>query len=839
MSGKVREAEVIQSDLNSALVEKEAAVKMVESLKGQVSSKDADFKAASAALDSANAKITALEKELVSATASLTAQLREMQSESAAKDASIAKLEAQVAALQAQVAASSGDATTTEKQIADLQAKNQDLQTSIADLNSQISVLNTQKSALQAQTKTLQDQLTKIQFSTVDKTDYDTLKIQLATAVDKAAVLQSQLSSSQADTATLKNQLGVANAQIKTLQDQIATYQAASDAAQAQIKTLQAQIASNTSTQTDISKLQAQIATLQGQLDAANKDKTTAQSTISTLQTQVATATDTITTLRAENAKLQGRITRMVSIAGVVPKDYVLMKANNTMNCLSYDGTTLTLKPCAAVSAQLWHYDRVDGYIYNRNGQVLEALTGSDGVKVTTLAKSSVQMWTPVNNAFLMNEATGKYLGSKTDGTIVQMAQSSATSFGFTNKLDGTTPIIVPAIEIGGPITCPSDMDLKGGLCYSRCPLGWTSDGGLVCYKECPDNWNGDKSLTHCMKNRVYSAAKVPSACPTTAPFEYGGLCYQTCPSGSSNDFGQITSCRSNCPSGARQDPNTCYTSADIKTRSTTYSKSQPLVSQCPSGTYNTWGGCYPGCPWNYSMTSAGRCTENCPSGYRDDGTTCWRDTYWYDADIRSNIAPWDSCPSGYFRPTAGEWRCVRCYNGGSFDGSRCRVDADTKTKGVNWVTAKFPELVCPSTAPNKIGGLCYPNCPSGTTRENGNLEFCSTNCPSGYITEPLTCRKDAVITNRTVVKSLPVGATKVCAANQTQKGALCYDNCATGTQRLDADLEYCGSVCPTGYVDIGAGCQKPSQSLITKSVIEVGVCPDGQENRGGLCYIP
>jgi len=129
-----------------------------------------------------------------------------------------------------------------------------------------------------------------------------------------------------------------------------------------------------------------------------------------------------------------------------------------------------------------------------------------------------------------------------------------------------------------------------------------------------------------------------------------------------------------------------------------------PMI--CAANEQMIAGLCYTQCAAGYSSSTAFPtvCSQPCPSGYRDDGLTCFRDARIISADTSS--CPWyNKCGVGS--------SCNKCPSGYQNDGCTCRRDANmiVKTRydrGVGRVPSS-----CPSNTV-KDGALCYTECRGG-----------------------------------------------------------------------------------------------------------------------------
>lgn len=119
-------------------------------------------------------------------------------------------------------------------------------------------------------------------------------------------------------------------------------------------------------------------------------------------------------------------------------------------------------------------------------------------------------------------------------------------------------------------------------------------------------------------------------------------------------------------------------------------------------------GLCYPKCALGHASPRAFPtvCAAACPSGYRDDGLTCFRDASILAANNSS--CPWyDKCGLTFSKGCSG------CPSGYSNDGCTCRRDPNmvVKTRYDRGV-GKIPSSCSAGT--EKGGLLCYPVCREG-----------------------------------------------------------------------------------------------------------------------------
>lgn len=131
-----------------------------------------------------------------------------------------------------------------------------------------------------------------------------------------------------------------------------------------------------------------------------------------------------------------------------------------------------------------------------------------------------------------------------------------------------------------------------------------------------------------------------------------------------------------------------------------------PMV--CASGEEEIAGLCYTQCQSGYTSPALFPtvCAQPCPSGYRDDGLTCFRDAQIISADNSS--CPWyDVCGLTFAKG------CSTCPSGFSNDGCTCRIDPNMIVKQRYDRGVGKPLDACPSGT-EQSGLLCYPTCKPG-----------------------------------------------------------------------------------------------------------------------------
>ena len=137
------------------------------------------------------------------------------------------------------------------------------------------------------------------------------------------------------------------------------------------------------------------------------------------------------------------------------------------------------------------------------------------------------------------------------------------------------------------------------------------------------------------IENTGLSTTSVPR-CPSNYPEEQAALCYQSCVKASDWAFVR--------PVG-------------------------PVCWGCPSSHPSEEASlCYRYCPRDKPHKSTFNCFGDCPSGYRNDGLTCFRDAHIFNSD--NSACPWyDKCGLTFSRG------CSKCPAGYHNDGCTCRRD--------------------------------------------------------------------------------------------------------------------------------------------------------------------
>jgi hypothetical protein len=258
-----------------------------------------------------------------------------------------------------------------------------------------------------------------------------------------------------------------------------------------------------------------------------------------------------------------------------------------------------------------------------------------------------------------------------------------------------------------------------------------------------------------------------------------------------------------------------------------------PLPLQCPKGTTLRGLICYENCPENYTSDGTIGCYENCPRDWKGTQTI----THCQKHRVYSPVGTVDTIPqcadnlvnfAGLCYDVPPGWHVTapgviarKCPAGTNDSGTTCWYG---RGAGYGW---QFGDPFNLENARKR----CESDHGAGNCELHGLIYY--PKCRQGFT--PFGCcichfSKEV----RSQIGTLP---TK-CPANKELHGRLCYNKCPEGYQRPWYDIEYCSSVCPAGTIDIGiGGCQRKRIDVTGRALTEVGICPDGYERKGILCY--
>ena len=276
-------------------------------------------------------------------------------------------------------------------------------------------------------------------------------------------------------------------------------------------------------------------------------------------------------------------------------------------------------------------------------------------------------------------------------------------------------------------VDCPTshpDRDKVTGLCYKPCEAGWHKAGCCLCEQDCLPGWT-DRGAT-CDKKE----------CPADRPDNQGGLCYQACPAGY---VGNGPVCWEQGKPGEVNDGAACRVPNETFGNGVGQAKSK---QPCPSGMRDDGTSCYAD-----TKTSASHVPSRAPcgAGERDDGTSCWnwgrivrpvweRPLICNEGEELIASVCYAACPPGHHR-----------------SGVLCEPDGGPGIK-VNLAQRLF----CPAGTTD-IGGLCYKNCPDGWEFNGGSI--CHKVGTGVSRTKRSQGRGTGVTEIRTMAKETPRGA--------------------------------------------------------------------------------
>jgi len=232
--------------------------------------------------------------------------------------------------------------------------------------------------------------------------------------------------------------------------------------------------------------------------------------------------------------------------------------------------------------------------------------------------------------------------------------------------------------------------------------------------------------------------------------------------------------------------------------------------SKCPPGKVLENGLCYDACKEGYKSDGALRCYKEPPPGWPGTSTI----THLQHKTHYSPAKPLDSCGDPNFPVKQGAVCYPNCRTGYDRVLNRCWAKVITNGNGVGHVLDKRPcgpnqrddGTVCWA----KSGEVCADDCSKGwdNCRRRGAYGECLGGCPLSCAPVYLGARTE--LAQRTY-----------CANNRQQFGALCYDPCPPGMERVPGMPNQCRTPGEVSYYSEG----KPLN------------CAPGREQRGALCY--
>jgi hypothetical protein len=234
------------------------------------------------------------------------------------------------------------------------------------------------------------------------------------------------------------------------------------------------------------------------------------------------------------------------------------------------------------------------------------------------------------------------------------------------------------------------------GLCYTKCDAGYHPVGCNICSPDCPKS-SGTTIVTDdgitcrtqiCKDNEEKSGELCYPKC-NTGYYGVGPVCWETCPV-DYTDIGLI------CNKDARKDP-------------------------CPPGMRDDGTSCWLDTYGNGVGTIPLK--KPCPPNMRDDGVSCWLDTYGRGVGYANWFESWDEQLKRCERTEGTKcefWGAIaypKCKPG--YRPAGCCLCEPNSGPGI-YVTLGERQY-CPQGQTN-ILGLCYKNCAPGYHYVGGNL---------------------------------------------------------------------------------------------------------------------
>ena len=298
--------------------------------------------------------------------------------------------------------------------------------------------------------------------------------------------------------------------------------------------------------------------------------------------------------------------------------------------------------------------------------------------------------------------------------------------------------------------------EYKAGFCYEKCKPGYKSVA-LECEGSCPPG-SKNTGLTCLQPTDSYSRAFTegdpkPMTCPSDKE-QKGALCYPKCNKGYES---KALECEGSCPPGTSNTGLTCMQKTDSYTRagqthilvckSNEEQNGALCYPKCKPGYSGVGPVCWGKC--NSDEVDVGAlCRKKCKAGYHDVAGVCWRNAKSYGRGV--GAVPTINCPGGYDRMGVGDagwchrwWpphtrgynstscpgnkpdktaglcypRCKSGYHGA---GPMCHPNGSlsyvppTRAKSSHGRGAGTPLSQCPSSHPDKVLALCYKKCNTG-----------------------------------------------------------------------------------------------------------------------------
>lgn len=402
-------------------------------------------------------------------------------------------------------------------------------------------------------------------------------------------------------------------------------------------------------------------------------------------------------------------------------------------------------------------------------------------------------------------------------------------------------------------MNCPKGRKKRGELCYEECKTDETSDLTHGCYKKGPPEWPGKTSLLQLHHHTKWMPTKgVPSVCDKPNEHRHDGLCYRIEDNEKYGSPGFIK--LKKCPSNTKRDDGIYCWIYDLTTFGRdgySYLKSNPMKR----------------CEDDYGK---GTCEKEAAMVY----PKCTREAQYFDSEIKIKDMCMQLKEREYGNGQPIElWSCFGRGKDTKHRKQRLYYDVDTKeikygqhyglskcldVKNKSGETAKLWD--CDNSENQKFdyglhdgrfkwakdNSMCL-SLVSGSTEKGTRFELakCNNSDTQVFKSNPVhkykstgaICQRDSVNVLKTISR---VGyVAKKCPEGQENKAGLCYPKCPSGYERRGDNIGMCSTICPKGFRNDGiSGCARPRRNVGVKSILAVGVCPESHPlKKGALCY--
>ena len=353
---------------------------------------------------------------------------------------------------------------------------------------------------------------------------------------------------------------------------------------------------------------------------------------------------------------------------------------------------------------------------------------------------------------------------------------------------------------------------LLSGLCYNKCPDGYTSDSSL---KTCED----------CASPCKYCTDTINTCTSCESPYKLlGTTCVESCPTG--NIYIETDSLCDPCITPCKTCSGNTVTCLSCLNSYLLFETS--CVEKCPNGYANVNGVCLI-CksPCDYCISSQTTCTT-CVEGYLLQINKCVVscDDGYYNKGIECAV-----CSTSCLTCIGSDVTCTSCANSKYLFGSECvescpnsqyiSIDKTCTQCTAPCVTCSESLSKCTSCTSGMYlySNSCTSLCPALTTvasSSTGACEVCNTNC--------LTC-------------STTVDYCLSCESPKYIQSGLCVDTCSNGYYLKNNKCLSCSSICSTCQTSSNY-CTSCSGEYALINNTCVTVCPQGYTKIGQICEL-